>query len=466
MRLRVRGCRDCLDKAVQIDALKAEVARLRKQNARLRQALGQEHRLATEPPFGSSTSSAKLPLKPTSPAERQAKRGGARPGHRGHGRRMRSPTDTVTLPPHDCCPDCGGPLGGHAERTRILLDAEPLRVSARRYRFTRQRCRRCGKTVTPVVPGALPKALLGNRLTALVATEHYLHGMPMGQLATRLKVGEGALFHAMHQLAHRLAAVPARLAETLRQAPCKHADETPWRIDGANGYAWFFGNADTSLFRFGLSRAGSVVTAVLGAQPLPGTLVVDRYAGYHRSPCARQFCYAHLLRDLKDLASACPDSREVATFVATLAPRLAAAMHLPGQNLADADYYALANDLRRDILAAIDHPARHLAVQGYQSIFRQHRQHLFRWVDDRRIPPDNNFAERALRPTVIARKLSFGSQSPIGAQTREVLMTTVQTLAKRVADPLAALTQALDALRQSPTANLADLLFPSPTGLG
>jgi transposase len=77
---------------------------------------------------------------------------------------------------------------------------------------------------------------------------------------------------------------------------------------------------------------------VLGNQPLTGVLVVDRYNGYNRTPCDRQYCYAHLLREVEDLAKEFPDSPEVIRFSATVIPLLAAAMHLRSQPLSDPDY--------------------------------------------------------------------------------------------------------------------------------
>jgi len=60
---------------------------------------------------------------------------------------------------------------------------------------------------------------------------------------------------------------------------------------------------------------------------------------------------------------------------------------------------------------------------------------------------------------VIARKLSFGSQSEDGAATRETLMSVLLTLQKRSSDPLATLTATLDALVANPKANVYRLLF-------
>ena len=72
---------------------------------------------------------------------------------------------------------------------------------------------------------------------------------------------------------------------------------------------------------------------------------------------------------------------------------------------------------------------------------------------------DHNRAERELRPTVTARKVSFGSQSDAGAKTREVLMSVVQTLAKRVPDPESHFKLVLNQLAADPTQDPVALLL-------
>jgi len=89
---------------------------------------------------------------------------------------------------------------------------------------------------------------------------------------------------------------------------------------------------------------------------------------------------------------------------------------------------------------------RHPAIWKIQDIFREKADRLYHWAEDRSIPADNNLAERELRPLVIARKISFGSQSDAGARTREILMTVLHTLTKRRSDVTAALKSALDKL--------------------
>jgi hypothetical protein len=108
-------------------------------------------------------------------------------------------------------------------------------------------------------------------------------------------------------------------------------------------------------------------------------------------------------------------------------------------------------------------PAQHLGIRRIQDLFTDNAHRLYHWVQQRQVPADNNRAERELRPTVIARKVSFGSQSDSGAKTREILMSLIQTLAKRVADPEAHLKRTLDQLALDPKLDLLSLLFPPDT---
>jgi transposase len=449
-------CPECLRKQQRINDLEEE-------NAALKSRLQHQERTASEGPFGSSTPSSKVPIKPSALPERQARRGGARPGHAGHGRRrVAAPEADRVLepPPPTRCPKCGGTLTARGVRERTVLDCRPVRVERIVYRLPRCRCRRCGASVETAAPGVLAKSQYGNGLLVHVAVQHYLYRATLGQLEQQTGIGCGSLIDALHQLARRLKGVPQRLLREYRRAPVKHADETGWRNDGANGYAWLFCTTDLSIVRLRPTRAARVVREVLGPKRLGGVLVVDRYAGYNRAPCRIQYCYAHLLRDVQDLQKDFPDQPEVTAFVETLAPLLAAAMGLRGQGLPRRAFRRQAAALKRRILATVHHPARHPAVQGLQEVFRRHADRMYHWARDPTIPAENNLAERELRPLVVARKVSFGSQSDRGAATRETLMTVLHTLRKRTADPAAALQAALDHLAQTPDADPFPLLFP------
>ena len=247
-------CRACLDKQREIDRLTEQIKLLRD---RLRY---QERMAREEGPFGSSTPSSKIPLKAdraVSLEDRQARRGGAKPGHVGHGRSTakESEADEVVVleVAERTCPHCGVELEERRFEPRTVIDIPPPRTRTILYRLGARRCPRCRRHFRARPPaGVLPRALLGNQLLAHLAAQHYLFGVPLGRLEAQISIGYGTLVGALHRLARLLAAVPERLVLEYRASPVKHADETGWRNDGHNGYAWLFATATISIFRFHL----------------------------------------------------------------------------------------------------------------------------------------------------------------------------------------------------------------------
>lgn len=448
-------CPECLVKQRRIDDLEEEIILLK---ARLRY----QERAAAEGPFGSSTPSSKIPLKAGASPERKERVGGAKQGHVGHGRRAFSPEDAdmvVFVAAPRLCPGCGSLLEAKGMRDRTVLDCAPVKVVKALLRIERKRCPNCGKVAQGRPEGVLPKSKYGNGLLAHAAIEHYVHGVTLGRLSEQTGVGLGGLIEAMHSLSRRLKDVPDRLIEQYRHAPVKHADETGWRNDGESGYAWLFCTEDLSIFRIRKSRSASVVREVLGDKKLKGVLVVDRYGAYNKAPCETQYCYAHLLRDVEDLQKDFPDDDEVASFVQTFEPLLSSAISLRGLDLPERQFRLRAAQIKKKIIRAANTSARHPAIQRIQDIFRQKAGRLYHWARAPAIPADNNLAERELRPLVIARKISFGSQSDRGAKTREILMTALRTLKKRARDPYFALKSCLDELARTPDADPFMLLF-------
>jgi len=141
-------------------------------------------------------------------------------------------------------------------------------------------------------------------------------------------------------------------------------------------------------------------------------------------------------------------------------------MKLRNYPISDKAFYQKAATVKRSVITAVQAPAVHLGIRHIQGIFSEHADRMYLWADDRRVPADNNLAERDLRPTVIARKVSFGSISDAGAHTRSILMTVLHTLKKRKIDVSAHIKSVLDQLAQNMSLDPFPLLFisndPSP----
>jgi len=451
------GCAVCLDKQRRIDELEDEVKRLRVK-------LRYEERRTADGFFGSSTPSSKKPVKPNG-SEKKKKPRGAKLGHKGFGRTSHEEGEadrSVEIGPQtETCPDCGTPLEKKGWEERSVFDTPQQKTEKITYRLAKRYCPHCRRNITAQTPGVLPKSLFGNKLIADSIVMHYLHGLPIGRISQHLQVGAGSIAQLFGRCADLFEKAPDRLIEQYRQAPVKHADETGWRTDGKNGYAWLFATPDLSIFQFGKDRSSEVPQAVFGKDPLPGTLVVDRYAAYNKAPCRIQYCFAHLLRKIEDLGNEFPDEKEVATFVTKVAPQLAQAMGLRGERISDEEFYRRAVRLREEIKSTMAQPAHHQGIRSIQDIFGQNEGRLYHWADDRAVPADNNLAERDLRPSVIARKISFGSVTHAGARMRSILSTVTASLKKRGEDVGSRIKEALDLLALNPDADPFEVLFPA-----
>lgn len=328
-------CPGCYEKQLRIDALQEEIIYLK-------QKLRYEERKTKDGYFGSATPSSKKPFKETA-KELVKKNGGGHLGHKGHGREKISPEqadETKEIVIGNKCPHCKGTLINKSFIERSVIDSVLLRVKKILYLCQKKYCPRCKKTVSAKSP-VLPRAFYGNQLIAQALYLHYGQLIPLGRIVEIM--GEDISTANLHAIFQRLACIwkPAvvRLIKQYRKEPVKHADETGWRSDGNNGYVWLFCSRNTSIFRFEDNRSSRVRQIILGRRRLPGVLVMDRYGVYNKSPCSLQYCYAHLLRLVEDTGAQFADNQEVQYFVATLAPLLAQAMHLRGQDISDTLYY-------------------------------------------------------------------------------------------------------------------------------
>lgn len=451
------ACQGCYEKQLQIDRLTEQVNNLKVK-------LRYEEKKSQAGYFGSSTPSAQKPFKENSDGPKS--QGGGKKGHKGYGREgvCENEADIIEyLKAGPQCPYCRGELEIRKTVNRSVIESDPIKAKKKLYKSEKAWCPKCRKMITPKPP-VLPKSLYGNQLISQAVTMHYGHGLPVGRIENILGqiVPSGSLYDIFHRLADLWEPAMSKLIEEYREEYVKHADETGWRNNGHSGYSWLFCSKNISIFKFADNRSAQIPKMILGDKKLPGALVVDRYSGYNKVPCRIQYCYAHLLRHVEDLGKEFIDVKEVQCFVSVLAPLLSEAMHLRTLEISDRTYYKKALLCKNNILKTINSPATHLGIQSIQILFKENKNRLYLWCQDRRIPADNNRAERELRPTVIARKVSFGSQSDKGARTRSILMSILQTAQKRLKNQTLEdwFKHALDQIALNPYIDIYSLLPP------
>lgn len=457
----VNLCEGCLEKQQKIDRLEEEVKSL-KQKLKIRE------RREKDGYFGISTPSSKVPIKANSSEENKNNQGGAKVGHKGNGRKSftcEQAESVITLRTKQICPKCRTRLRQKGYQNRSVLDIEQVYIKEKLYRLEKKQCPGCGRNFVANLSDVLPRSMLSNQLISQIADLHYLQGIPLSRICSRFSLNIGTVIQALHRVANLIKPVVEELKKEYRKARVRHADETTWRTDGKNGYCWLFSSESVSLYLYRATRSSSVVREVFGNKKAKGVLVVDRYAAYNSSNARLQYCFAHLVRDLKNEAMNFSDEMEVESFTEQMIDYLSQAMRLQGKKLTDKQYYKQAKKIHLEIEKVCKESAHHLAVRRWQDFFIEQAERLYNWVSDRSVPCHNNTAERELRPTVIARKVSFGSQAEEGAKTREVWMSVLHSLKKRVKNPQQRVKEVLDKIVANPNCNPIKALLstdPSP----
>lgn len=456
----VNNCEGCLEKQRIIDRQFEEIQQLK-------QKLQVNQRKSKIGFFGSSTPSSQIPVKANSLAENQAKQGGGKIGHAGVGRQIFSCVQAderrVAEVSVDICGDCECQLNRQSSNDRGIYELEREKLHKVYYSLERKVCPKCRRIVSGKVGNAFARMSLSNELIVEVAEQHYVLGRTLGQIAERFALPFSTLADSLQKIGKKLEPVIEKLKQDYRTSSVRHADETSWRTDGGNGYSWYFGSEQVSLHLFRETRSASVVKEVFGNEQLGGVLVVDRYAGYNRVPTEIQYCYAHLLREMKDLEQEFESDEEVKNYTSLMKLQVTDAMQLRKRELSESEYLAQAQDIKLKIEELSNRQATHPAIRKWQDFFVEKAARLYQWCQSARIPAENNYAEREIRKIVIARKMSYGSQSKDGAKAREVWTSVLQTLKKRVENPRDKLVKALNNLSQNENLDIAEELFGSST---
>jgi len=353
----------------------------------------------------------------------------------------------------DACPDCGRQIsGGWVHDEREVIDIPLVTFEVIRHRFVGRWCGVCRKRQLPKRAEALSGVAVGRhrfgvRLSSLIAEMVNVCRMPVRTVKHLLfslfgiRISEGGIVSVLAAVAKAGKRMYSELQQAVRGSPFVHADETGWREDGMNGYLWSFSTPDVRLVVRHPSRSHEVPEGVLGSA-YRGTIVSDFYSAYSYHLGTHQRCWVHLLRDLhrlKEVHAHDLSVQEWAKQVHALYTDATSVCHIRREERIRARErfqeraVALGLPYRKT-----DRPQALLAERLYRFA-----SELFTFVEYPEIPPDNNAAERAIRPAVVARKVSGGTRSERGSEVRTTLMSLFGTWDLRGLDPMHACQQML-----------------------
>jgi transposase len=449
-------------------ALEARVAALEATVEQLREQLQQDSRTSSRPPSSDPPQAlAKRPRR-----EPTGRRPGGQPGHEAHARLLvpSDQADVVVPVKPERCRRCQHPLQGEDRppQRHQVTDIPPIRPVVTEYQLHRLVCPVCGAATRAEWPAGVPAGGFGPRVqanTARCTGAYHVSTRTTQSVLDDLfgvSLGLGSVAHLEPATAQAVAEPVAAARAYVQAEPVAYADETGWREGQHRAWLWTVVTAWVTGFAVRRSRRGQVARELMGEQCW-GWLVTDRWSAYPWYPTwRRQLCWAHLLRDLEAMIARGGGSAETGEALRAQARQMFQWWHRGRDGtLAPASFVSYRWPVRQEVerlLEAGQTCGVPKTVGTCRQIFRL-RQALWTFVRHPEVGPTNNAAERAIRPGVLWRKGSFGTQSAAGSRFVEAMMTVAATLTQQHRQVLDYLTTACEAaLHREP----APSVLPSP----
>jgi transposase len=407
-------------------------ARVRELEARLGQRSGNSSRPPSSDPPGSPP--------PALPKRTGRKRGG-QPGHAKHDRALVPPekvTRTHVLKPQACA-CCGKALHGQdPEPDRHQVVEIPKAVAdVDEYQIHTLTCDACGASTRAALPPGVPTGDFGPRLQAIVAVSSGAYKMSKREIEQMVEdffgvpISLGSVANLEHATSEAIAAPVAEVARAIQKEPVVHADETGWYERSRRAWLWGAIGSTMALFLIRASRGAKVAKELVGAA-FAGILVSDRWSGYAWvDPAHRQICWAHLLRQFRGFQDRGPEAERIGSALELLTEVMFHFWHrVRDGTMTRASFRTRMESLRPHIAAWLEQGASSAVprVAGRCREILGLEPALWTFVFVEGVEPTNNAAERILRPGVLWRKRSFGTDSPNGSRFVERILTVVTTL--------------------------------------
>ena len=395
--------------------------------------------------------------RPTANRAASKKRRGGQSGHTRHQRDLIPPeqcAEVVPLHP-EACRRCGEALQGDdpAPVRHQVWDVPPIRPIVTEYQRHRRTCPGCGVTTCAPLPAGVPVGTAGHRLTALTALLMGACRQSKRRVAWFLQqvLGQpcstGWVVKLQQQAAAALEPVHRELTAALTTQPVLGIDETPSREAQNKAWLWAFVARRFTVYEIRPTRKATILAERLTAD-FAGVVNCDRARMYAFLPRV-QGCWAHLTRDFQALIDH-DDGRVKRLGHDLMRPTRELfrlwARHRDGT--LDRPTWVrsmVAIRTRVEFLLLRGRFSGHRRLMGMCKDLYHHRDRLWTFVESEAVEPTNNASERALRPAVIWRKLSFGTQSGEGSRFVERILTTVETCRQQGRDVLAFVTDAVQA---------------------
>jgi transposase len=448
----------------QVAGLSARVVSLEADNATLRARLDTNSRNSSKPP---SSDGPGVKPHPKSQRVSSGRKPGGQPGHVGHSLRLVEEPDEIKVHAPARCKACGqslqGVLATRRER-RQVVDIPPVKARVVEHQAETKCCPGCGAETTGAFPeGVEAPAQYGAGVATVGVYLNQEQLLPLERTCEVLAdlfhcpMSEGTLEKAVGECHAQLAETEAAIKREVTGAKVAHFDETGLNIGGKTSWVHVASTSGLRFYATHQKRGREALEEVGVLAKFVGRAVHDSLPSYWQyGQCEHALCNAHHLRELtfveEELGQ--PWAKDLKALLLEIKQAVDEARGRGLDVLAvgvKQGFGSRYDTILEEGLKANPKPAprgkRGRPKRGKAGSLvdrlREHKEATLAFMEDLRVPFDNNQAERDIRMVKLREKISGCFRTTTGADKFCRIRGYISTLRKQGMPILSALGKAI-----------------------
>jgi transposase len=355
-------------------------------------------------------------------------------GHEKHERQMISEPNRVIKLRNEHCEKCQAEMDGkerliHLNQITEVPESRSQVIEVRQYEQT---CPHCGRYQVVQPPAGLEMdRRFGSRLESTVV--YYRQEQHMSYQRTQramhdlhgVEISQGGIDGIMHRTGNKGIVAAQPIQTTVRQSAVIYSDETGSRVAGDNWWEWVFCTGKAIWHEIRFDRSFDVIREFMETAQAE-VWVSDCHGAQLKAPARQhQLCLAHQIRNLQAVMDGDPQLR----WPRAMQFLFHYAIHLYNQRstFSDTQFAAQVARVEYHCSRLLQRSLSSPDAKRLQKRYRKHRDKLFVFLYRQDVEPTNNVSERALRASVIHRKVTGCFRSAWGAKAFAALASVIDT---------------------------------------
>lgn len=212
------------------------------------------------------------------------------------------------------------------------------------------------------------------------------------------------------------------IKQKIREAKLLYIDETSFSVLGKNWWVWVFRSDTDLLLVLRNSRGNNVLEEILG-KDYAGIVVCDCWRAYDfLSNAILQRCWAHLLRKSKELKSVAGRH-----FHKKLSVQFDEIIKFNSTEKSEKQRFRKYAQMTKKLQKIIRYHSQYEECKAVTKYINFHIESWFTCIKIAGVQPTNNYAEQAIRETVLVRKIIGAFRSVEGPKMYETLASLIAT---------------------------------------